>query len=109
MTLDALPELGAIPTKGRVVVDRNRITGGGVTAGIDFGLLLIGILRNREYAQAVQLYLEYDPDPPFNSGSPNKAPKRVKSFVYDMMRSAQEFSIETAKKIRNQYPNRFTR
>ena len=107
MTLDALPELGAIPTKGRVVVDRNRITGGGVTAGMDFGLLLIGILRNREYAQAVQLYLEYDPDPPFNSGSPNKAPKRVKGFVFDMMKSAREFSIETAKKIRKQYPSRF--
>jgi cyclohexyl-isocyanide hydratase len=107
MTVDALPELGAIPTKGRVVVDRNRITGGGVTAGMDFGLLLIGILRNREYAQAVQLYLEYDPDPPFNSGSPGKAPKRVRSFVFEMMKSAQDFSIETAKKIRKQYPSRF--
>jgi cyclohexyl-isocyanide hydratase len=107
MTMEALPELGAIPTKGRVVVDRNRITGGGVTAGMDFGLLLIGILRNKEYAQAVQLYLEYDPDPPFNSGSPIKAPKRVRSFVFDMMRSAQDFSIETARKIRKQYPGRF--
>ncbi len=108
MTMDALPVLGAIPTKGRVVIDRNRITGGGVTAGMDFGLLLIGILRNREYAQAVQLYLEYDPDPPFNAGSPSKAPKRVKDFVFDMMRSAQEFSIETAKKLRKQYPRRFS-
>lgn len=72
-TRDVLKELGAIPTRGRIVVDRNRITGGGVTAGIDFGLKLVALLKSRVYAEAVQLYLEYDPQPPFNAGSPEKA------------------------------------
>lgn len=83
-TLDQLTELGAIPTNERIVIDRNRITGGGVTAGIDFGLKLIALLRNESYAKAVQLYLEYDPAPPFNAGSPEKAPAHVKQFLNDM-------------------------
>jgi cyclohexyl-isocyanide hydratase len=83
-TRPVLKELGAIPTKGRVVVDRNRVTGGGVTAGLDFGLQLVALLRSRAYAQAVQLYLEYDPAPPFNAGSPEKAPRFAKAFLDDM-------------------------
>ena len=63
----------ATPDAARVVRDRNRITGGGVTAGIDFGLTLIAKLRSPVYAKAVQLYLEYDPQPPFDSGTPEKA------------------------------------
>lgn len=57
----------------RVVVDRNRITGGGVTAGIDFGLTIASILYDEETAKIVQLLLEYDPAPPFDTGSPEKA------------------------------------
>lgn len=67
-----LKELGAIPTRGRIVVDRNRITGGGVTAGIDFGLKLVALLKSRVYAEAVQLYLEYDPQPPSMPVRPKK-------------------------------------
>lgn len=99
MTMTALPELGAIPVQERVVMDRNRITGGGVTAGIDFGLTLIRILRNKDYAQAVQLYLEYDPAPPFRAGSPKTAPTKVRNFVFDMMRASQEHAIAIAKKV----------
>jgi cyclohexyl-isocyanide hydratase len=57
----------------RVVVDRNRITGGGVTAGIDFGLTIASILYGEETAKIIQLILEYDPAPPFDTGSPEKA------------------------------------
>lgn len=97
-TRDVLKELGAIPTKGRVVVDRNRITGGGVTAGIDFGLKIIAKLRSPAYAQAVQLYLEYDPQPPFNAGSPEKAPPFVRRFLKDMFVGMRENAVATAKR-----------
>ena len=78
---DQLAQFGATPTKGRVVVDRNRITGGGVTAGIDFALTLAAELRSVEIAKRIQLGLEYDPAPPFNSGSPETAdPEMVQIF-----------------------------
>jgi cyclohexyl-isocyanide hydratase len=96
VTLDVLSELGAIPTKERVVIDRNRITGGGVTAGIDFGLKIVSILRNEDYAKAVQLYLEYNPAPPFDAGSPEKAPPVVTQFLKDMFAGLVETSKKTA-------------
>jgi len=96
VTLDVLKELGAIPTRDRVVVDRNRITGGGVTAGIDFGLQVTALLRNENYAKAVQLYLEYDPAPPFDSGSPEKAPAEVKRFLDEMFTGLREQASQTA-------------
>ncbi|MEH3157710.1 MAG: DJ-1/PfpI family protein [Sphingomonas taxi] len=68
-----LPLFGAIPVAERVVVDRNRVTGGGVTAGIDFALTLTALLRGEDHARAVQLSLEYDPQPPFDSGAPDRA------------------------------------
>ena len=68
---------GATPTKTRVCVDRNRITGGGVTAGIDFALTLVSILIDRATAEAIQLRLEYNPAPPFNAGSPDTAPPEL--------------------------------
>ena len=71
--VDELAYFGAIPTQERVVRDRNRITGGGVTSGIDFGLTLLSIMRDEKTARATQLALEYDPHPPFNSGSPRTA------------------------------------
>jgi cyclohexyl-isocyanide hydratase len=72
-TRDALSAFGAEPVDARVVVDRNRITGGGVTAGIDFGLVLLAKLRGDEAAKLTQLAMEYDPEPPFLSGSPKTA------------------------------------
>jgi cyclohexyl-isocyanide hydratase len=68
-----LTAFGAEPVDGRVVVDRNRITGGGVTAGIDFGLVVLAKLRGDEAAKLTQLAMEYDPEPPFNAGSPKNA------------------------------------
>ena len=97
-TRDVLKELGATPTKGRVVVDRNRITGGGVTAGIDFGLKIVAMLRTRAYAEAVQLYLEYDPAPPFNAGSPEKAPPLARQFLKDMFAGMRENAFATARR-----------
>lgn len=78
---DLLAAFGAIPNAGRVVRDGNCITGGGVTAGIDFGLLLIAELRGEEAAQAAQLLLEYAPEPPFDAGLPEMAPQRVMDAV----------------------------
>ncbi|MDE2436026.1 MAG: DJ-1/PfpI family protein [Sphingomonadales bacterium] len=71
--LDQLALFGAQPVKARTVFDGNRVTGGGVTAGIDFALALIGRIAGDEVARAVQLALEYDPAPPFDAGSPDKA------------------------------------
>ncbi len=72
--MEFLTSFGATPAKTRVCIDRNRVTGGGVTAGIDFALTLVSILVDRESAEAIQLRLEYDPSPPFNAGSPDTAP-----------------------------------
>jgi len=72
-----LAPFGAIPTKTRVCVDRNRVTGGGVTAGIDFALTLVSILVDRPTAEAIQLGIEYNPAPPFNAGSPDTASAEV--------------------------------
>lgn len=71
--MDMLPVFGAEPVGERVVTDRNRVTGGGVTAGIDFAITLTAALRGETHARAVQLSLEYDPRPPFDAGSPERA------------------------------------
>jgi cyclohexyl-isocyanide hydratase len=68
-----LAALGVEVGTERVVIDRNRITGGGVTAGIDFGLTLASILFGEEIAKITQLMIEYNPAPPFDTGSPEKA------------------------------------
>jgi cyclohexyl-isocyanide hydratase len=70
---DLLALFGAEPVQARHVIDRNRATGGGVTAGIDFALALMAEIAGEDYARAVQLALEYDPAPPFDGGSPAKA------------------------------------
>jgi cyclohexyl-isocyanide hydratase len=71
---DRLAAFGAEPEKARVVVDRNRITGGGVTAGIDFGLTMLAALQGEAFARQVQLGLEYAPEPPFpGAGTPEEA------------------------------------
>ena len=70
---DHLRLFGADPVAERVVFDRNRVTGGGVTAGIDFSLALTARIRGEAHARAVQLGLEYDPHPPFDAGSPGRA------------------------------------
>ena len=81
--MDNLSAFGAVPTKTRVCIDRNRITGGGVTAGIDFALTLVSKLVDEKTAQAIQLRLEYNPAPPFNSGSPENAPADVLALIQE--------------------------
>lgn len=70
---DQLALLGAEPVDARVVRDRNRLTGAGVTSGIDFALTLVAEIRGNDVAQAIQLQMEYDPEPPFHAGSPQSA------------------------------------
>ena len=72
---------GAEPVAERIVFDRNRVTGGGVTAGIDFALALTAAIRGEGHAKAIQLSLEYDPAPPFDSGSPEKASEQLVALV----------------------------
>jgi cyclohexyl-isocyanide hydratase len=80
---------GAEPVKARTVVDRNRVTGGGVTAGIDFALTLTALIRGEDHARAVQLSLEYDPAPPFDAGSPERAgPELVELYQTRMAKLA---------------------
>lgn len=83
-TLALLEKFGATPVKERVVWDGNLVTGGGVTAGIDLGLEIVAALRGKGYAQAIQLQAEYDPAPPFHSGSPAKAPAPIRENVKAM-------------------------
>ena len=92
LTHEILPDLGAIAVDDRVVVDRNRITGGGVTAGIDFGLSIIEALRGRDYAEMVQLFAEYAPAPPFDAGTPETAPPEATAVLVEMF---EPFIAET--------------
>jgi cyclohexyl-isocyanide hydratase len=84
MARDLLAQFGATPVDERVVVDGNLITGGGVTAGIDFALTVISELRGPEAAMAVQLGMEYAPAPPFGAGTPESAPAAVREAVTKM-------------------------
>jgi cyclohexyl-isocyanide hydratase len=87
--MDFLEAFGATPTRTRVCIDRNRVTGGGVTAGIDFALTLVSILVDRKTAEAIQLRLEYNPAPPFNSGSPDTAPPEILALMKEKIAPAQ--------------------
>ena len=88
--MDHLAPFGAIPAKTRVCVDRNRVTGGGVTAGIDFALTLVSLLIDRQTAEAIQLRLEYNPAPPFNAGSPDTAPPEILAFLKERIAPFQQ-------------------
>ncbi len=78
---DLLASFGATADAARVVRDGNVITGGGVTAGIDFALSVVAELADPETAQAIQLQIEYAPAPPFNAGSPETAPPEILARV----------------------------
>jgi len=100
---EMLREFGAIPVAQRIVRDRNRMSGGGVTAGIDFGLALLAELAGEEVAKSVQLGLEYDPQPPFDSGSPEKAgaerAERVRAQIAAMMARRRKAVAEAAARL----------
>jgi cyclohexyl-isocyanide hydratase len=88
--MENLAPLGAIPTKTRVCIDRNRITGGGVTAGIDFALTLVSHLVDRRTAETIQLRLEYNPAPPFNAGSPDTAPAEILALMNERIAPSRQ-------------------
>lgn len=78
---DLLPLVGARHERGRVVQDGNVTTAGGVTSGIDFGLRIVAEVAGQPVAEAVQLAIEYDPEPPFRSGTPERASDNVRQAV----------------------------
>ena len=88
MSLDLLRLFGAEAMEARVVRDRNRITGAGVTAGIELGFVLAAELFGASVAQAIQLAIEYSPAPPFDSGSPDTAPRDVRDTVVHASRNS---------------------
>ncbi len=99
---DQLALLGIEVGTERVVVDQNRITGGGVTAGIDFGLVVAGKLCGEETAKMIQLLLEYNPAPPFNAGSPENAGEALVEQVKQFGESLIEASLAQTKQTATQ-------
>lgn len=96
---DLLVPFGATPDPARVVQDGNVITGGGVTAGIDFALAVVAELADAETAQAIQLGIEYAPAPPFDAGSPETAPPEILARVRERngtMVAARRHAVEQA-------------
>ena len=89
-SVDLLSHFGAEPTPGRVVKDRNRITGGGVTAGIDFALTVAAELAGERVAKIIQLAMEYNPEPPFECGHPDIAEDEIIAAVSGLMKDRLE-------------------
>jgi transcriptional regulator GlxA family with amidase domain len=87
--LEQLARFGAVPVTERVVFDGKYVTAAGVSAGIDMGLTLAGRIAGDEVAQSIQLMLEYDPQPPYDAGSPDKAPAAVTQRFRDRSRYPQ--------------------
>ena len=100
MEMDLLGELGATPTSKRVVEQGKIVTAAGVSSGIDMALRLTELMFGSEMAQAVQLGIEYDPQPPFDSGSPEKAPpeivEAVRAVTLQLEADARGISVEEA-------------
>lgn len=84
-SIDQLTYFGAIPVRERIVEDRNRFSGGGVTSGIDFALALAARIRGEDFAKFIQLAIEYDPNPPFDAGSPDKVSPEILERYYKMI------------------------
>lgn len=97
--LDQLALLGAEVCSERVVIDRDRITGGGVTAGIDFGLIVVKVLCGEETAKIIELLLEYNPKPPFRVGSPDQAGTDLVAIVKEMGKEYINTSLQEVQQI----------
>jgi cyclohexyl-isocyanide hydratase len=97
--LEHLRPLGAIPVSEKVVMDGNIITGAGVTSGIDFALGVAAVLEGEEIAKQIQLQIEYDPAPPFNSGSPDTASPEVLTLVKKRLAPLNEQRREVAERV----------
>ncbi len=91
----ALAVSGAVPVHDRVVIDRNRVSGGGVTAGIDFGLQLLAELRDEKTAKTTQLVIEYDPQPPFRAGNPDQAGPEITAAAQALLGDMDEQMAKT--------------
>jgi cyclohexyl-isocyanide hydratase len=100
---DLLPLLGAVHVNERVVEDRNRITGAGVTSGIDFGLTVSARMRGVRYAEMLQLVNEYDPHPPFHAGTPTLAGPEITNHLREVLgpglASAKDAALMAHKKV----------
>ena len=98
-SVEQLALFGAKPVHERVVVDRNRITGAGVTSGIDFALRVVEDMTDRATAQQIQLQMEYDPEPPYRCGTPKTAPPEIVDAVrarLHMFQSSRRSASERA-------------
>lgn len=89
MSREMLADFGATPVEERVVKDGNIITGGGVTAGIDFALAIAAELFGEDVARSIQLGIEYDPEPPFGAGSPSGAGEQLTGWIRDSAAARQ--------------------
>jgi cyclohexyl-isocyanide hydratase len=96
--MEVLPFYGATPSHDRVVIDGNYVSAGGVTSGIDGSLILAALLRGDQIAKELQLYMAYDPQPPFDSGSPTKASADVLSAVRARAQEITEQRFASARK-----------
>lgn len=105
-SLDQLALLGAEPVSERVVHDRNRITGAGVTSGIDFALSVVSEMFGRDIAQTIQLQMEYDPAPPFTCGSPHRASdellKKAREQMAPFIEKRRQATVKAAARLRKQ-------
>jgi cyclohexyl-isocyanide hydratase len=97
--LEHLKPLGATPVSEKVVMDGNIITGAGVTSGIDFALAVAAILEGEEIAKQIQLQIEYDPSPPFNSGSPQTASPEMLALVKSRLAPLNEQRRAVAERV----------
>ena len=98
LSLELLPIFGATPAPDRVVIDRNRITGGGVTSGIDFALVIAGEIASADAAKEIQLMIEYNPAPPFACGHPATADAAIVDKVRRTRSAIQTARLEQAKR-----------
>lgn len=96
---ELLPLVGATHEKARIVKDGNVITAGGVTSGIDFGLRVVAEIAGDAVAQAIQLGIEYDPHPPFDTGHPDRAPDSVKAAVFPRYETARAAFRDTIARV----------